>query len=798
MLMAKLLFTPLFHDATFVGRILSFLFRLSRILIGLFAFFMTTILLIALAIVWMLLPVLAFLDGFQIVSRILLFGGVGLFIIHITTHPHKKVWSFKKGIAGQDLWSCSEIKKGNLNFANLLKSSQVQNLLSYLEIQTDHLPAYEIQDKDNLIFQAWDLAVRAGSKYLGPCHFFVAAIKDVPQIDQFLLKLDLKVDDFESVLFYLEKKRNTWRGVYIWDEDFAVHHLKGVNRGWLGVPTPNLDLAGEDLTKEALNADAADFIRSNGVVEEMLNILSQATGRNVVLVGAAGSGKSALVKHLAKQIVIGDAPQVLATKRVVLLDFTKLVSGTQTEGDLAQKIKDIFEEVSFAQNVIVVLEEIHDLGVGEASKFNIFALMLPYLESDNFQFIATTEPENYSRILEKQGSFARLFVKVEMPPASPADTLSVLETRAIESERKDRVKITLIALKTAVELARKLIHDRVLPDSAISILKEAQTKPVDGWVTAEVVKQVISTRVNVPIMEVGNLNKEKLLNLEGEIHQRIIDQEQAVKVIADSLRRSATGIREEGRPIGSFLFVGPTGVGKTELAKALAQVYFKTEGAYLRFDMSEYQTPESVNRLIGTGGEGGTLTEEVRNRPYALILLDEFEKADPKILTIFLQVLDDGRLTDGAGRTIDFTNTIIIATSNAGSLLIAQGLASGKNLDQIDKEVNEELLKEFRPELVNRFDDVVLFKPLSPADLQKIVILKLTELQNQMKGKGFLLQFDNGIVVELAKKGFDPVLGARPLRRLIQDTLEANLSKLILENKLVKGTPLQVGIELLS
>ncbi len=797
-LMRKLLFVPLFHDTTFVGRILSFLFRFSRVLIGLFAFFIATVLVIVLAMGWLVLPILAVIDTPQIISRLLIFGGLGLFIIHVATHPHRKVWSIKKGESSDNLWSASEVTKNNLSFGNLLKSYGVQNLLSYLELQVNTLPNFEVGDKDKLIVDAWQLALKSGSPYISTDHFFVAALKELPKIEEMLLKLDLKVEDFDEALFYLERKKNYWRRVYIWDDDFAVHHLKGVNRGWLGVPTPNLDRAGEDLTREALNQSTLHFVRSSGVVEETLNILSQATGRNVILVGPAGAGKSALLRHLAKQIVTGDAPAALATKRIVLLDFTRLLSGVSSEGDLAQRIKDIFEEVSFAQNVIVALEEIHELGVGEASNMNLFALLVPYLESDTFQFIASTEPENYSRILEKQGSFARLFVKVELPPASIPDTLEVLQYRAIDSERKDKIHISYFALKTCAILAQKLVHDRVLPDSAISILKESQAKNKDGWVTQAIVKETISTRVKIPLAEVGNLNKEKLLNLEAEIHERIIDQEPAVKVIADSLRRSATGIREENRPIGSFLFVGPTGVGKTELAKALAEVYFKTEGAYIRFDMSEYQTADAVSRLIGATGDGGSLTEAVRNRPYALLLLDEFEKADPKVLTLFLQVLDDGRLTDGAGRTVDFTNTIIIATSNAGSLLIAQGLKSGKNLSAIDKEVNDELLKEFKPELINRFDDIVLFKPLSTQDLEKIVTLKLSQLQVQMKQKGYVLEFNDDLISELARKGFDPVLGARPLRRLIQDTLEANLSRLILQNKLTKGNSFEAGAELLA
>lgn len=795
-LMVKLLFVPLFHDSSFVGRGLSIIFRMGRIVIGLFAFAFATVLMMAIAIYWLLLPFLATLDMPPLLSRALFLSGLGVFLIHVFTHPHKKVWEVAET---EDLWLASTVKKEDLNFKKLLLDREVINLLSNLEIEVSLLPNLQIADLRKLGVNALDLAKKAGSEYITPYHFFVAVLWEIPQMDQFLLKLNLSLEDFQEVLFYLEKKRQTWRKVFIWDSDFAVHHLKGVNRGWLGTPTPNLDLVGVDLTKEAAKYGFPDLIRKTGIFEEIVHILSQQSGRNVVVVGSPGSGKSALIKYLAKKIVTGDAPQALSTKRLVALDTTKLLSGIKTQGDLAERIKNVFEEVEFAQNVIMVIEEIHELGLGEAgSSFNLYSLMLPYLESDTFQFVATTENENYSRILEKNGSFARLFRKVELPPATIDETLAILQDRAISFERKNKIKASFVALKEVAKLAQRLIHDRVLPDSAVSVLKEAQTRAQSGWVTKKIIQEVVSGMVKVPLLEVGNVDKTRLLNLEEEIHGKLIDQEQAVKAVSDTLRRSATGLREEARPIGSFLFVGPTGVGKTELAKTLSDVYFKSKGAYLRFDMSEYQNPESVVRLIGGVGEGGQLTEVVRNNPYGLLLLDEFEKADGKILTLFLQVLDDGRLTDGAGRTVDFTNTIIIATSNVGSLIIAQGLAGGKNLEQIDQEVNEELLKVLKPELVNRFDEVVIFKPLEAADLQKIVHLKLAILQKQLKEKGFLVEFDGQLVSELSRRGFDPVLGARPLRRLIQDTLEAKLSRLILENKLTKGQPFRAGVELFS
>ncbi len=794
-LMLRLLFIPLFHDASFVGRILSILFRLGRIFIGVFAFVLASFSLVLIAIYWFALPVFAYLNMPQVVSQILFFAGFGLFIIHITTHPNKKVWQIKN----DDFWASSEVKKIDLKFDILLKKLEVIDLLANLELEVNHFPDFEIKDIEVVGKRAYELAKKSSSEYIGSRHFFIAAIEEIPNIDNLLLKSDLNLQDFQEALNYLEKRKNIWRRVYIWDDDFVIHHLKGVNRGWLGVPTPNLDLYSVDVTRQIISDRYPGMMRENSVVPEVVNILSQLTGRNVILVGPPGVGKSALIRHLAKLIVSGDAPTALATKRLVMLDITKLLSGITAQGDLAQRVKDIFEEVAFAQNIIVVIDEIHELGLGEAgTNLNLLGLMENYIEEDSFQFIGTTEPENYVKILEKNASLIRNFRKIEIEPASAFDTLNILEFRGIEAQRKLKVKVTFIALKTCVELSQKFIRDRVLPDSAVAVLKESLTESVNGWVTKDVVRKVISSRVKVPMVDIGNVDKTRMLNLEQELHSRLIGQEQAVKGVSDALRRSATGLSDDGRPIGSFLFVGPTGVGKTELAKTLAEVYFKTQGAFIRFDMSEYQNPESVVRLIGGPGEGGLLTEAVRSRPYCLLLLDEFEKANEKILTLFLQVLDDGRLTDGTGRTIDFENTIIIATSNAGSLLIAQGLQSGKSLEEIDKEVNDELLKVFRPELINRFDKIVLFKPLSEEELQKIVTLKLKILQDNLKSKGYLIEFSPELVTELAKRGFDPVMGARPLRRLMQDTLEANFSKLILEGKLIKGTPFKAGAELLN
>lgn len=830
-LMLKLLFVPLFHDSSIVGRLLSFLFRFTRIFLGIFAFVLVAVIIFLLAIYWFTLPVLAIILGGTIglaTKGSLLFGFL-LFIYHLFAHPAKKVWQVNPDKievkSEQEIWDCSLVSQTKAQWDNLLKTKQVQSLLLYLEKKPDDFTGMVLGSVagSGVLKQSLELGKNLSAPYLGPEHFFVAALLGVPNIEGQLAKLGLSSGDLIAALGFLNKRSHYQKFAHVWDDDFQIKHLKGINRGWLGAPTPALDAASEDLTKIAAKENIVDFVGRPTVVSQVVNILSLEKGRNVVIVGEPGSGRSALVKYLAKVIVSGDAPPSLATKRLVSLDLTKLLTGVKTQGELAEKVKDIFEEVKFSGNVVVFVDEIQNLGIGEAaSQFNLYSLMLPFIESSDFQFIASTESTNFTRILEKNGAFARLFTKIELPPASPEETIEILKNKSLEEESSHKVSTSLLAIKEISKLTTQYIHDRVLPDSALQILAQCQAQPEGGWVKKSVVDKVFGDSVNVPVGEVEESKKQELLNLEGIIHRQFIDQEEAVSVVANTLRRAAVSLREQNRPIGSFLFVGPTGVGKTELAKILSQVYFQGRparnasstsnasrsdadwhsdaggGNFLRLDMSEYQTAESINRLIGSSSEDGILTETIRLKPYTLILLDEFEKADSKVLTIFLQVLDDGRLTSGSGRTVDFTNTIIIATSNAGSLTIARGLQSGQTLAEVKKTVDDELLQTFKPELINRFDEVVLFKPLAPVDLQKIVRLKLAALQKQLTNQGFNVDFDDGLVSKLAEKGFDVVLGARPLRRLIQDTIEARLSVMILEDKLPKGEKFLADEKLLA
>lgn len=817
-LMARLLFVPLFHDSSVIGRGLSFLFRLFRLILGLTAFLIVILAYLSAAFIWFITPiftlVLAYSVIFDIVLpqsiNVLIFNpynivkiapfiflfGIALFVNYLILRPLKKVWQVK---VPNQVWKATKLNpRRDINFQKLSNSQEVENLKKSLEI--DHLKFNDpgIQISDETLTEVLTLAKNCQAKYITESYFWLAMLKSIPNIENELMKFDLTISDFEKALKFQENKRNHWRIAFVWDDDFSVKHLKGINRGWIGIPTPTLDSFSEDLTKKALKEKIPEFKGRMATVNEVINVLSQEADRNVLVVGETGVGKTALVEFLAKKIVSGDAPASLAIKRLVNINLTEFVSNATAEGIIAKKVKEVFTEIEQADQIIIFIDDIHTLGMGDLSdRYNLYSLILPYLESDKFQFIGATDPENYARIIEKDREFARIFHKVELESASFEETLDILEERAIALAKSKKIETSFLAIKEIASRAQDLFHNRVLPDSAISLFEEV-IPAANGFIKADLIKELVSKKLNIPLKELDRASTDLLLNLEEKIHQRLIDQEDAVKKVSDTLRRAGASIREKTRPIGSFLFVGPTGVGKTELAKVLAEIYFKSHQAFLRFDMSEYQTTQSIERLIGNFEKPGELTEAVKSRPYCLILLDEFEKADPKILNLFLQVLEDSRLTGADSKTIDFTNTIIIATSNAASIIIAQGLDKGQNLGNLQAQIRAELLKVFKPELLNRFDEVVIFKPLSENDLKSLVKLKLTGLKEIIKKQGYLVEFSEDLISGLSKQGYDKTSGARALRRIIREKIEAKISRMILENKLKKGEVFTANSEFLS
>jgi ATP-dependent Clp protease ATP-binding subunit ClpC len=459
------------------------------------------------------------------------------------------------------------------------------------------------------------------------------------------------------------------------------------------------------------------------------------------------------------------------------------------------------DEVKNSGDIILFIDEIHNLIAAANSEnegSNIFSLLEPHIKG-NIQFIGATNIQNYRKHIEPNGSFARLFELIEITQATKEDTIEILKYRAKYFERDYHITITYPALIKVIDLSEKLIHERVLPDKALDILNRTASSKANTnkYLTSEDISIEISEVTHVPVATIDENESKKLLGIEAQLKKRVIGQDDAIKKVAASLKRARVGIRNEKKPIASFLFVGTTGVGKTETAKALAREYFGDEKVMIRLDMSEYQQADSINRLIGTpdGKSLGILTEAVRAKPFSLILLDEIEKAYSNILHAFLQVLDDGRLTDSTGRVIDFTNTIIIATSNVGTKEI-QGISAGNGtFEEIQTKAMAAVREKFAPEFLNRFNGIIVYKPLELNSVNKIAELMLESVRKTANDKGIKVDFKPELISELVKRGFNIEWGARPLARVIEDSVESFLATKILSKEIKKGDTLSIGTE---
>ncbi|MEX2033174.1 MAG: ATP-dependent Clp protease ATP-binding subunit [Candidatus Colwellbacteria bacterium] len=571
-----------------------------------------------------------------------------------------------------------------------------------------------------------------------------------------------------------------------------------MNRAWTARPTPLLDEISTDLTDLARRRKVGFLIGHGEEIDRVLDVLASPTKPNVLLVGEPGAGKETIVEHLASLMVSDQVPPQLFDKRLVALNIGGLVSGAD-QGEVQRRVEEAFSELYKAGNVVLYIPEIHNLArTAGPRQITAAHTVIPLILSNDFPTVGTTFPREFKQFIETDSQFRNAFEVVRVNEISEEEAELVLTYASIVLEQKYKVKITFGAIRAAVELAKKYFRDKLLPASADDLLKEAVADVVgreSEFVRRDDIVAIAEKRVNIPIREVDDKEAVKLLNLEEIIHRRLINQEEAVSAVAESLREYRSGLSREKGPIAAFLFVGPTGVGKTELAKILAEVQFGSEEAMVRLDMSEYQEVQSIHRLIGApdGETGGALTDAVREKPYCLVLLDEFEKAHPDIWNLFLQVFDDGRLTDNLGRTVDFENTIIIATSNAHSDVIHRALSKGESVASIAEYLKKILVDVFKPELLNRFSDIIVFRDLTPKELEKIVELQLKELGNTLKeSRAAELAWSREAVTLLAKRGYDPAFGARPLRRVIRDEIREPLSEKIIAGEIKRGGQVRV------
>lgn len=634
--------------------------------------------------------------------------------------------------------------------------------------------------------------------------------------------------------------------------------------------TPTLDALARDLTRQAIEQRLDPVVGRNKEVRRLVQILSRRTKNNPVLVGEPGVGKTAIVEGLAQRIIHGQVPEDMLHKRVMMLDMGSLVAGTKFRGEFEERLKKIIDEIYNDGHIILFIDEIHTLiGAGSAEgSVDASNILKPALARGEIQLIGATTLNEYQKYVEKDSALERRLAKVQVDEPSQEEAVQILQGLRPRYEEHHGLRISDEAIEAAVTMSVRYIHSRQLPDKAIDLIDEsaakvrldasnkpskvadlqnelvrvnaekeeaiynqafeqaaqlrleerkiaeklaqAQQKQIENQelqvVSAEDVAEVVSQWTGVPVQQIAKKESQRLMDLEKILHQRVVGQDKAVVAVSRAIRRARSGLKDPNRPIGSFMFLGPTGVGKTELAKALAQAMFGSEDALIRVDMSEFMEKYSTSRLIGSPPgyvgyeEGGQLTEKVRTKPYSVILLDEVEKAHPDIFNILLQVLDDGYLTDAKGRKVDFRNTILIMTSNLGATQLREEKSVGFNaVDQskdqraMEKRILEELKKAYRPEFLNRIDETVVFNSLDASEIYEIVKIMSRQIVARMAEQGIQLKITPSAIDVIGKAGFDPEYGARPIRRALQREIEDKLSEALISGQVQLGDAVTIG-----
>nr|YP_009420363.1 Clp protease ATP binding subunit [Chroomonas placoidea]ASO76002.1 Clp protease ATP binding subunit [Chroomonas placoidea]ASV47560.1 Clp protease ATP binding subunit [Chroomonas mesostigmatica CCMP1168] len=707
-------------------------------------------------------------------------------------------------------------------------------------------------------------ARQLGHNYIGTEHLLLGLIREGEGVAARVL---------ENLALDLSKVRT--QVIRLLGDTSEVSAGGGQNKG----KTPTLEEFGSNLTQKAAEGKLDPVIGRQKEIERVIQILGRRTKNNPILIGEPGVGKTAIAEGLAQRIINKDIPDILEDKRVVTLDIGLLVAGTKYRGEFEERLKKIIDEIRVANNVILVIDEVHTLiGAGAAEgAIDAANILKPALARGEMQCIGATTLEEYRKHIEKDSALERRFQPVMVGEPTIEETIEILYGLRDRYEKHHKLVISDEALTAAAKFADQYIADRFLPDKAIDLIDEAgsrvrllhsqlppaareldkelreilkqkdeavraqdfetagqlrdremeikaqiaaiaQSKKSEtdtakdvSVVTEEDIAQIVAAWTGIPVNKMTRSESEKLLQMEDTLHGRIIGQDEAVVAVSRAIRRARVGLKNPNRPIASFIFSGPTGVGKTELTKALASYFFGSEEAMVRLDMSEYMERHTVSKLIGSPpgyvgyNEGGQLTESVRRRPYTVVLFDEIEKGHPDVFNLLLQILEDGRLTDSKGRTVDFKNTLLILTSNVGSKVIEKGGGglgfdmsedqSNSQYNRIKSLVNEELKQYFRPEFLNRLDEIIVFRQLTKDEVGEIAEIMLKEVFTRISEKGIQLEVTPRFKSFLIDEGYNPIYGARPLRRAVMRLLEDTLSEEFLSEKIKEGDTAVVDID---
>jgi ATP-dependent Clp protease ATP-binding subunit ClpC len=710
--------------------------------------------------------------------------------------------------------------------------------------RTDVAPSLSPEAKAALL-AAYDEMRELNASYLGPEHVLLALARDdESEAGKLLARFGLSHTKLRGAVI---------RGVAQTEEG-----------GRPASQTKTLDEYSRDLTAAAREGKLDPVIGRADEIEQTIEILSRRTKNNPVLIGDPGVGKTAIAEGIAQRIVNDEVPETLADKRLVVLDLAGMVAGTKYRGEFEERLKSVIDEVTDSgDGLILFIDELHTVvGAGAAEgSMDASNMLKPALARGEMRVIGATTIDEYRKNIEKDAALERRFQPVLIDEPSVEETIEILNGLRDRYEAFHRVRISGEAIVAAAELSDRYIADRFLPDKAIDLIDQAaarvrlrmKTKPPDRRaledelrraererdqavaaedyeranalkadvedvrgrieeasadgrerapeVKAEDVAEIVSRRTGIPVSQLTQEERERLLDLETQLHERVVGQDEAVEAVARAVRRARAGMGDPNRPVGSFLFLGPTGVGKTELARALAESLFGDQEAMVRFDMSEFQERHTVSRLVGAPPgyvgyeEAGQLTETVRRKPYSVLLLDEIEKAHADVFNILLQLLDDGRLTDSQGRTVDFKNTVIIMTSNLGADRIQAHARRNESFESLKEELMGVLRQSFRPELLNRIDEIIVFHALDRDQLKQITRLMLGRVERRMRAQHVELEVSDEAVEYLANAGFDPEYGARPLRRAIQRLLEDEVSEQLLGGFIEPGQRVRVELE---
>ncbi|TWU34392.1 ATP-dependent Clp protease ATP-binding subunit [Novipirellula artificiosorum] len=762
------------------------------------------------------------------------------------------------------------VKEGSGVAANVLKNLEVDLRKIRLEVEklvqsgpemvtVGKLPQTPRAKK--VIEYSMEEARNLNHSYVGTEHILLGLLREQEGVAaQVLMNLGLKLEDVrEEVLNLLghglEGAEVGERGGRSGDGESG-----GSPSGKSGKSkTPALDSFGRDLTELAKKGELDPVIGREHEIERAIQILCRRTKNNPVLLGEAGVGKTAIVEGFAQQVISGEVPEILADKRIVVLDLAMMVAGTKYRGQFEERIKAVMTEVRRVKNTILFIDELHTLvGAGGAEgAIDAANVLKPALSRGEIQCIGATTLDEYRKYIEKDNALARRFQEIIVEPTGKKETIEILKGLRERYEEHHRVQFTDDAIVAAVEMSERYITARCLPDKAIDVIDEAgarvrlrtMTRPpdlkeideeveklnkekedavanqdfekaanlrdqaeklrkkkdqitqewreksqqTDGIVDEEVIAEVVSKMTGIPLTRLSTEDSMRLMKMEEELHKRVVSQEQAVTAVAKAVRRSRSGLKDPKRPTGSFIFAGPTGVGKTLLAKALAEYMFGDADALVHIDMSEYMEKHNVSRLIGAPPgfvgyeEGGQLTEKIRRRPYAVVLFDEIEKAHPDVFNMLLQVMEEGRLTDSFGRNVDFRNTILIMTTNAGAEAIKNESAFGfqkpdgdASYDSMKSRVMDQIERVFRPEFLNRLDDTIIFRHLTAEDLKSVIDYELSKVRERLADRGLAIILTDDAKEFLVKKGSNLDYGARPLRRAIEQRIEDPLSEELL------------------